>query len=639
MVFTTNTLQGQSSTHQRHLFESLLRQLRPQQRRSCVRTQASDDKPVLAGKPSLSGPPKRAPPPVQTAPQPPPRNKEQLRQRDNGHTEFSRRTSNGQAPKQQFPQGSNGERGRGGDDRRGGFDRRDANNRRDRQQALQQQPAALPQPDTSQTPPDSAQPAPQAADQAPPQHQASSPPIAVEAGAHLDSQAQTPVSTPAPARPRAISGSPLAKPQPNRQAARPVHRQELPSSSHFSQIAPPRPGPAPQNNQSQSSPDASQQSAQLPAHQAQGSQQNGAENAAPAAPAPPAADQPTLVSKPALRAPPSRPASNRQMPLDLERIDFHRMPPRNDQPRQQNGSQNSAGNGQTRQPAALTAGPAVPGGPLAAPKPGVRPSSRGGKKDQGEDGDGKGKGKGAQACFAPPYMLLHLLSSFRSMTIQAGISQISSSCVDCCYAASEQFQEFVSTVIPLHIGRKPMGEDFGRKGKTRVDAGSRRVTRAERKSKRAAALEAGRPEKEEILEVGLEGMSVQDLAEKLAVGPTEIVRALFMKGIMAQVNQVLDFETVQIAAEEFEVEILEKEEARLDDMARKTMDYMDEEDLESLQARPPVVVVMGHVDHGKVRASIQLVLLHQLLHSNLRLLSCCTFMHAKNYCMSVSCTL
>lgn len=133
-----------------------------------------------------------------------------------------------------------------------------------------------------------------------------------------------------------------------------------------------------------------------------------------------------------------------------------------------------------------------------------------------------------------------------------------------------------------------------------MDAGSRRVTRAQRKQQRNEAREAGRSEKEDILEVGLEGMSVQDLADKLAVAPTEILKELFMKGIMAQVNQVLDFETVQIVGEAFEVDILEKEEARIDDMARKTMDYLDEDDIDFLQPRPPVVVVMGHVDHGKV---------------------------------------
>ena len=73
----------------------------------------------------------------------------------------------------------------------------------------------------------------------------------------------------------------------------------------------------------------------------------------------------------------------------------------------------------------------------------------------------------------------------------------------------------------------------------RGDVGSRRVSRQERKQRRIEAREAGRPEKEDILEVGLEGMSVQDLAEKLAVAPTEVLKELFMKGIMAQVSPAL----------------------------------------------------------------------------------------------------
>ncbi len=65
-------------------------------------------------------------------------------------------------------------------------------------------------------------------------------------------------------------------------------------------------------------------------------------------------------------------------------------------------------------------------------------------------------------------------------------------------------------------------------------------------------------------------------------------------------SQVLDKDTVKLVAAEFEVEVLDKEEAGVDTMARKTVDYLQDEDAELLQPRAPIVTVMGHVDHGKV---------------------------------------
>jgi hypothetical protein len=67
---------------------------------------------------------------------------------------------------------------------------------------------------------------------------------------------------------------------------------------------------------------------------------------------------------------------------------------------------------------------------------------------------------------------------------------------------------------------------------------ARRSSRAQRRMDRADARSAAAPVREEIFEVGEEGMPVQDLAARLALPPGEVVKALFMKGIMVQVNQV-----------------------------------------------------------------------------------------------------
>lgn len=134
---------------------------------------------------------------------------------------------------------------------------------------------------------------------------------------------------------------------------------------------------------------------------------------------------------------------------------------------------------------------------------------------------------------------------------------------------------------------------------TSVNIGSRRKNRQSRKQEREEERQANAAVREDIFEVGPEGMSVADLAEMLAVPPVDIVKRLFMKGLALAVNSTLDQETVKAVGVEYGVDVLDRDEVKPEDEARKGRDFIEENDLEFLQHRPPVVTVMGHVDHGK----------------------------------------
>ena len=127
----------------------------------------------------------------------------------------------------------------------------------------------------------------------------------------------------------------------------------------------------------------------------------------------------------------------------------------------------------------------------------------------------------------------------------------------------------------------------------------RKETTRQRQRRRAMELRAAREAKQvrpEMIVVPEDNLTVQELADMLSVESSEIIKSLFFKGIIATVTQSLDMGTIETVAEEFGVPVLQDD---VEEAAKKTVEMIEETDKAHLIRRPPVVTVMGHVDHGK----------------------------------------
>ena len=120
--------------------------------------------------------------------------------------------------------------------------------------------------------------------------------------------------------------------------------------------------------------------------------------------------------------------------------------------------------------------------------------------------------------------------------------------------------------------------------------------RGKRKKKTQVQKVAIEPVKIEKAVMTNETITVKDLSERIGKPVGEIIKKLMMLGIIATINNELDYDTASLVCAEYDIEL----ELKLAETAEDALESENVEDAEEdLQPRPPVVTIMGHVDHGK----------------------------------------